>query len=266
MNLEYNGTIPVPVDAAWSVLSDLERVAACLPGVRLDQINGDEVAGTVTMPLGPLRLTYRGEAAFVERDPAARRVVIDAAGRDSHGEQAASARVTVQLRPEGDGTHVAALAEVNVRGMSPPVGFAVREFGTGLLREFVGRLGAHRAARTPEPAAETAGAAAGSSAGASGEGAVAGGIPAGGSGAAPSGRRPARAPAATAASRRVPEPRPQSSPRLTVARGPEDAIYPVPPPGSGPVVPPAVAQLAPYAGVLAVGVLLGWIAGRRSRR
>jgi carbon monoxide dehydrogenase subunit G len=156
MQLEYSGTIPVPVTDAWAAISDLERVAGCVPGVRLDQVGGDEVAGTVTIPLGPLRLTYRGEAAFVERDETAGRVVIDAAGRDSHGEQAASARITAQLRADGQVTHVTAVADVSVRGMSAPVGFAVGEFGTGLLRQFVSRLGTSPA-RAAAPTAATAG-------------------------------------------------------------------------------------------------------------
>jgi uncharacterized protein (TIGR03382 family) len=61
---------------------------------------------------------------------------------------------------------------------------------------------------------------------------------------------------------RVPEPRP--SPRLHVAHGVEDAVYPVPPPGEGTTLPAAV-QYVPYAGALAVGVLIGWLAGRRRR-
>jgi carbon monoxide dehydrogenase subunit G len=254
MKVEYGGTIGVPIEQAWSVLSDLERAAACLPGVRLDQINGDEVAGTVTVPLGPLRLTYRGEAAFVERDREARRVVIDAAGRDSHGEQAASARVTVQLREAGDQTEVQAIADVNVRGMSAPVGFAVREFGTGLLREFVTRLGA----RTPKKASPATAAARDSGKAAASPAPSAHGPSAHGSSA---GRQ--SAPEATASAeepRRVPQPMPGPSP------DPEHAVYPVPPPGEGSAVPPAVAQYAPLASAMAVGVLLGWLLGRRRHR
>jgi len=256
MNLEYSGTIPVSVDDVWAVLSNLERVAACLPGVRLDQLNGDEVAGTVTVPLGPLRLTYRGEAAFVERDQTARRVVIDAAGRDSHGEQAASARVTVQLRPDAAGTLVVAVADVNVRGMSAPVGFAVREFGTGLLREFVSRLGDIRGGKKAKhAAAETPAADAPAEA-------------ASGSAQAASPQQAPRASAqATAAGRRVPEPRPQSSPRPRASAGPEgEAVYPVPPPRPEDEPVPVAVQYAPYAGALAVGVLLGWLVGRRRKR
>lgn len=247
MNLEYSGTIPVPVDDAWGVLSDLERVAGCLPGIRLDQVGPDQVAGTVTVPLGPLRLTYRGEATFVERDLAARRVVIDASGRDSHGQQAASARVTVQLREADGGTHVAALADVNVRGMAPPVGFAVREFGTGMLREFVTRIAAARH-RTPRRASEPT---------------PSGAAPA------PSPDAPEPSPAAaepvtTESGADVPTPKP--TPRPRPAHSPAEAVYPVPPPGEGIEVPAAVGQYAPYAGALAVGALLGWLVGRRRRR
>jgi len=268
MNLDYSGTIPVSVDDVWAVLSDLERVAACLPGVRLDQNNGDEVAGTVTVPLGPLRLTYRGEAAFVERDRSARRVVIDAAGRDSHGEQAASARVTVQLRPDGNGTQVTAVADVNVRGMSAPVGFAVREFGTGLLREFVSRLGAIRrtaAKDTPEPAAGAAGAAgqAGGAAPGAGDAASGASQPAGQPVPKPAAQAAAQA---TATPHRVPEPRPQPSARPRATPNLDEAVYPVPPLRAGTDSVPAAVQYAPYAGAVAVGVLLGWLVGRRRKR
>jgi carbon monoxide dehydrogenase subunit G len=240
MQLQYSGTIPVHVDEAWAALSDLQRVAACVPGVRLDQVTdsvtggevtGDEVAGTVTVPLGPLRLTYRGEAAFVERDEEARRVVIDAAGRDSHGEQAASARITAQLRPDGEFTQVTAVAEVNVRGMSAPVGFAVGEFGTGLLRQFVTHLGASTPARATASAAPQAQAKANPSYGSA--------------------------------------PEPASTPASSMA-GPESGedplaatVYPVPPPRRDE---PSMFDLAPLAGSLAVGALIGWLFGRRGRR
>jgi carbon monoxide dehydrogenase subunit G len=272
MNLEYSGTIPVSIEDAWAVLSDLPRVASCLPGVRLDQTTGDEVAGTVTVPLGPLRLTYRGEAAFVERDPAARRVVIDAAGRDSHGEQAASARVTVQLRKQGRSTHVAAVADVSVRGMSPPVGFAVREFGTGLLREFVSRLAGPRTAgqraggqRTGDRTGRQRSGRHAAAESDAGPAAQAAGVPPTAEPSSDAASARASSARATRAAQRVPQPRPQPSPRLRVARGPEDAVYPVPPPGEGSQVPALVGQYAPYAGALAIGVLLGWLVGRRGR-
>ncbi len=271
MNLEYSGTIPVSVDDVWAVLSNLERVAACLPGVRLDQLNGDEVAGTVTVPLGPLRLTYRGEAAFVERDQTARRVVIDAAGRDSHGEQAASARVTVQLRPDAAGTLVTAVADVNVRGMSAPVGFAVREFGTGLLREFVSRLGDIRGSRKAKHAAADTPAADTPTADAPTAEAQRPTAPAeaatGSAGSAQAASAPRASAQATAAARRVPEPRPQYSPRPRATAGRKgEAVYPVPPPRPDDEPVPAAVQYAPYAGALAVGVLLGWLVGRRRKR
>jgi uncharacterized protein (TIGR03382 family) len=249
MQLQYSGVIQVPADEAWAALSDLNRVAACIPGVRLDQVSGDEVAGTVTVPLGPLRLTYRGEATFVERDAAARRVVIDAAGRDSHGEQAASARITAQLREEGDGaTHVTAVADVSVRGMSAPVGFAVGEFGTGLLRQFVTRLGtAVPTAATTAPRPDTADAA---EAGSAARGAA--------------GARPSPYPkvAAAAAPAEAPAADPVTPARPGPNSSPENAVYPVPPPGEA----ATAMEYVPLAGSLAVGVLLGWLLGRRRRR
>ena len=80
---QHSFTVPVGVDDAWKVLLDIERVAPCMPGAALDTVDGDDFTGTVKVKLGPIGLTYKGKASFVEKDEAAHRAVIDArrAGR-----------------------------------------------------------------------------------------------------------------------------------------------------------------------------------------
>ena len=68
MELEHSFTVPVPVDRAWDVLLDVERVAPCMPGATLDSVDGDEIVGKIKVKVGPISMTYAGTAKFVERD------------------------------------------------------------------------------------------------------------------------------------------------------------------------------------------------------
>ena len=70
MELEHSFTVPVPVERAWDVLLDVERVAPCMPGASLDSVTGDEIAGRIKVKVGPISMTYAGTARFTERDAA----------------------------------------------------------------------------------------------------------------------------------------------------------------------------------------------------
>ena len=40
MELVHEFTVPVPVEQAWNVLTDVERIAPCLPGAELTEVDG----------------------------------------------------------------------------------------------------------------------------------------------------------------------------------------------------------------------------------
>src|ERR1700710_3126513 len=101
MQLEHSFTVPVSIDDAWKVLLDIERVAPCMPGATLESVDGDDFTGSVKVKLGPINLTYKGKASFIEKDPDAHRAVIDARGKDARGAGTASAKITATLRDEG---------------------------------------------------------------------------------------------------------------------------------------------------------------------
>jgi carbon monoxide dehydrogenase subunit G len=133
MRLDHNFTVPVPVDEAWQVLLDVPRIAPCMPGAALTEFDGDTFAGTVKVKLGPIGLTYRGTGRFVERDEAARRVVIEASGRDTRAAGTAAATVTATLVPEGDSTRVEVGTDLTVTGKPA-------QFGRGMLADVSGKL------------------------------------------------------------------------------------------------------------------------------
>ena len=106
MKIEDSFRVEVPVEEAWKVLLDLERIAPCLPGAQLTEVEGDEYRGTVKIKVGPITAQYKGVAKIEEADEANRKVVLQAEGRDTRGQGNASATVTATLLPEGDGTTV----------------------------------------------------------------------------------------------------------------------------------------------------------------
>jgi carbon monoxide dehydrogenase subunit G len=133
MELEHSFTVPVPVDRAWDVLLDVERVAPCMPGATLDSVNGDEIKGRIKVKVGPISMTYAGTAKFTERDREAGVVTLDASGKETRGAGTASASVRSQLSADGDQTHVTVHTSLNVTGKPA-------QFGRGVMAEVGGKL------------------------------------------------------------------------------------------------------------------------------
>src|SRR5215218_2335846 len=133
MRLENAFTVPAPVEQAWAVLLDVERVAPCLPGAALAGGGGSEFSGTMTIKLGPVTSRYDGTVRIEEADEAARRAVLLARARDTRGAGTASATITTQLEPEGDGTRVQVVTEMQITG-------AAAQFGRGVMQDVSGKL------------------------------------------------------------------------------------------------------------------------------
>jgi len=138
LQLEHTFTVPAGIEQAWQVLLDIERVAPCMPGAALDSVDGDDFTGTVKVRLGPIGLTYKGKASFVEKNEADRRAVIDAHGRDARGNGTANAKVTATLVAEGESsTRVTVLTDLNITGKPAQFGRGVMvDVGNKLIGQF----------------------------------------------------------------------------------------------------------------------------------
>ena len=90
-------TVNRPIDETWTVLTDVERIAPCMPGAALEEIEGDIFRGVVKVKLGAISTAFKGQANFVERDDADHRAVLKGEGRDTSGKGNADALITAQL-------------------------------------------------------------------------------------------------------------------------------------------------------------------------
>lgn len=133
MELSNAFRVPVPVDQAWAVLTDVERIAPCMPGAQLQEVDGDEYRGIVKVKVGPITAQYKGKARFQELDASAHRAVLLAEGRETRGQGNATAVITATLQPDGDATAVDIVTDLAVTGR-------VAQFGRGVLADVSARL------------------------------------------------------------------------------------------------------------------------------
>jgi carbon monoxide dehydrogenase subunit G len=133
VKIEDSFRVDVPVEQAWKVLLDLERIAPCLPGAQLTEVEGDEYRGTVKVKVGPITAQYKGVAKIEKADEASRTVVLQAEGRDTRGQGNASATVTAILVPEGASTTVNIDTDLNITGK-------VAQFGRGVMADVSSKL------------------------------------------------------------------------------------------------------------------------------
>jgi carbon monoxide dehydrogenase subunit G len=146
VQLENSFTVPLPVDEAWRVLMDIDRIAPCMPGAMLDSVEGDDFTGRVKVKLGPINLTYQGKGSFIERDETAHQAKIDARGKDQRGNGTASAIITAKLAGEGSVTRVDVLTDLNITGRPAQFGRGVMtDVGNKLLGQFADKLSAQLA-------------------------------------------------------------------------------------------------------------------------
>jgi uncharacterized protein len=118
-----------PVDTVWAFFGDIPQVAACLPGAELTQDLGDErYQGRVAVSMGPVRLRFGGTADITERDEAARRVVVHAAGAEEKGRGQASMVVTATVTSAGRGSKVAVTQDLQLSG-------AAAQYGRGMIAD-----------------------------------------------------------------------------------------------------------------------------------
>jgi uncharacterized protein len=133
MELANEFRVDAPVDRAWQVLTDLERIAPCMPGAQLQEVEGDEHRGVVKVKVGPITAQYKGVARIVDRDRDGGRLVLRAEGRETRGQGNASALITANLVADGDATVVTINTDLTVTGK-------VAQFGRGVLADVSAKL------------------------------------------------------------------------------------------------------------------------------
>ena len=134
MDLNHEFIVNVPVNDAWLILTDLERIAPCLPGAQLTEVEGDIYRGQVKIKVGPIVAQFKGQASFVTRDDAAHTASLKGEGRDTTGKGTASAIITAQLASvTPTSTKCTVVTNLTISGK-------VAQFGRGALADVSDKL------------------------------------------------------------------------------------------------------------------------------
>ena len=147
-------TVNRPIEEAWPIICDVERIAPCLPGAQLEEIEGDMYRGKVRVKLGAVATEFAGEAQFVERDDAAHRAKLTAKGRDTKGRGNAAADIYAEaesLSPTS--TKCTVTADLHITGKVAQFGRGVMgDVSKKLMDQFAANLNKMLDEQTPPPA------------------------------------------------------------------------------------------------------------------
>lgn len=132
-------TVNRPIDEAWPIITNVEKITPCLPGAELQEIaqdpeKGELYRGVVKVKLGAISTQFKGDAYFVERDDENYKAVLKGKGRDTGGRGNASADIKAQaesLSPTS--TKVVVTTDLHITGK-------VAQFGRGILGDVSSKL------------------------------------------------------------------------------------------------------------------------------
>jgi uncharacterized protein len=129
MLIKSDFEVAEPVEKVWQFFENIPQVATCLPGAQLtEDLGGEKYKGRVAVRMGPVRLQFAGTADITERDEAAKRVVVHAAGAEEKGRGQASMVVTATLARAGRGTRVDVTQDMQLSG-------AAAQYGRGMISD-----------------------------------------------------------------------------------------------------------------------------------
>ena len=129
MLIKNDFEVAQPVEKVWTFFGDIPQVATCLPGAEItEDLGGEKYQGQVAVRMGPVRLQFAGTAEIAERDDAAKRLVLNAAGAEAKGRGQASMVVTATLARSGRGTRVNVTQDLQLSG-------AAAQYGRGMISD-----------------------------------------------------------------------------------------------------------------------------------
>ncbi len=131
MRIENSFQVPVPPQQAWPLLTDVSRVADCLPGAKLTEaLGGDAYRGELGVKLGPVSMSFLGEMRFTVLEPQAGRATAKASAREARNRGGADATIDFTLAPQGEGTRVDIVTDLTLSGQAAQYGR-----GAGVLKK-----------------------------------------------------------------------------------------------------------------------------------
>lgn len=154
MLIENRVELELGVESAWDLLLDIEHTAACVPGVELRRVEGDELEGMARIKVGPVTVRYEGKGRLADVDPEARRFKLHMEGRELRGRGTATATMAVSVAEAPGGSTVAVATDLKVTGRVAQFG---RDMMAGVSARLLEQFAANLKASASGAAAQAAG-------------------------------------------------------------------------------------------------------------
>jgi carbon monoxide dehydrogenase subunit G len=121
---------------AWSFLMDIPATVPCFPGAELvEQLEGDNYKGRVTVKLGPLTMVFNGSLRVEDRNDEARSGSVRASWTEARARGNANTVTRFAMGECEGGTRVELDTEVQLAGQVAQYGR-----GTGMIADISARL------------------------------------------------------------------------------------------------------------------------------
>jgi carbon monoxide dehydrogenase subunit G len=137
-------TVGASMEQTWHALMDVERVAACLPGARIEPVGEDgSYRGALKLKVGPVTMAYEGTVRLEDVDDTSRSLSYYAAAREANGAGGAAATIRARLAAEdGDArTRLDIETDLNVTGRAAQFGRGISQsVATKMLGAFAAGL------------------------------------------------------------------------------------------------------------------------------
>jgi uncharacterized protein len=128
--IEERFEVQAPVERVWQYLIDPKRVVHCLPGAELlEQQDERTFLGAIKVKVGPLSMSYKGQAKFTEINEETHQVRMVGDAREVGGSGSTKVSMLSTVSPLANGG-----AEVLVNADIDLVGKIV-QFGRGMIEE-----------------------------------------------------------------------------------------------------------------------------------
>lgn len=127
--IEERFEVKAPVDRVWKYLIDPARVVQCLPGAELlESLDEHTFLGAIKVKVGPLSMSYKGQAKFIEINEQTHQVRMVGEAREVGGSGSTKVTMLSTVASLGEGSEVVVNAEIDLVGK-------IVQFGRGMIEE-----------------------------------------------------------------------------------------------------------------------------------
>ena len=128
--IEERFEVKAPVERVWNYLIDPKRVVQCLPGAELlEQQDERTFLGAIKVKVGPLSMSYKGNAKFTDINEETHQVRMVGDAREVGGSGSTKVSMLSTVSPlDGGGCEVLVNADIDLVGK-------IVQFGRGMIEE-----------------------------------------------------------------------------------------------------------------------------------